>query len=310
MSNTAGHWQMIPFSACLLLCLYVMSRESSRTTAVAGIGMGQRGGQKQDSYVNVSAAQDSLDRESSGRYNRVISMGLYGDKPRYTYGALMNALLVERDWPGWKLRVYYDASVPSLFISRLESLGADMVFVNSSAGEDDQGGLIWRFYPMLDSSLTRFIVRDSDARLTLRDRKAVEEWIDTKAFFHGERDAPGHDRAIMGGLWGAVGGFITPALHQKLVDVFRNDAVRFDDDQLFLAEYVWPFVRSHAVIHDSYYCETFGDGTKETLPFPSKRTNLQDFVGNSLRSDEDFMGESLTVECPAKCRRDVSWNYC
>ncbi len=310
MSNTAGHWQMIPFSACLLLCLYVMSRESSRTTAVAGIGMGQRGGQKQDSYVNVSAAQDSLDRESSGRYNRVISMGLYGDKPRYTYGALMNALLVERDWPGWKLRVYYDASVPSLFISRLESLGADMVFVNSSAGEDDQGGLIWRFYPMLDSSLTRFIVRDSDARLTLRDRKAVEEWIDTKAFFHGERDAPGHDRAIMGGLWGAVGGFITPALHQKLVDVFRNDAVRFDDDQLFLAEYVWPFVRSHAVVHDSYYCETFGDGTKETLPFPSKRTNLQDFVGNSLRSDEDFMGESLTVECPAKCRRDVSWNYC
>jgi len=294
----------------LLLCLYVMSRESSRTTAVAGIGMGQRGGQKQDSYVNVSAAQDSLDRESSGRYNRVISMGLYGDKPRYTYGALMNALLVERDWPGWKLRVYYDASVPSLFISRLESLGADMVFVNSSAGEDDQGGLIWRFYPMLDSSLTRFIVRDSDARLTLRDRKAVEEWIDTKAFFHGERDAPGHDRAIMGGLWGAVGGFITPALHQKLVDVFRNDAVRFDDDQLFLAEYVWPFVRSHAVVHDSYYCETFGDGTKETLPFPSKRTNLQDFVGNSLRSDEDFMGESLTVECPAKCRRDVSWNYC
>ncbi len=227
MSNTAGHWQMIPFSACLLLCLYVMSRESSRTTAVAGIGMGQRGGQKQDSYVNVSAAQDSLDRESSGRYNRVISMGLYGDKPRYTYGALMNALLVERDWPGWKLRVYYDASVPSLFISRLESLGADMVFVNSSAGEDDQGGLIWRFYPMLDSSLTRFIVRDSDARLTLRDRKAVEEWIDTKAFFHGERDAPGHDRAIMGGLWGAVGGFITPALHQKLVDVFRNDAVQF-----------------------------------------------------------------------------------
>lgn len=310
MSNTAGHWQMIPFSACLLLCLYVMSRESSRTTAVAGIGMGQRGGQKQDSYVNVSAAQDRLDRESSGRYNRVISMGLYGDKPRYTYGALMKALLVERDWPGWKLRVYYDASVPSLFISRLESLGADMVFVNSSAGEDDQGGLIWRFYPMLDSSLTRFIVRDSDARLTLRDRKAVEEWIDTKAFFHGERDAPGHDRAIMGGLWGAVGGFITPALHQKLVDVFRNDAVRFDDDQLFLAEYVWPFVRSHAVVHDSYYCETFGDGTKETLPFPSKRTNLQDFVGNSLRSDEDFMGESLTVECPAKCRRDVSWNYC
>ena len=307
-SNTAGRWRVIPFSACLLLCFYILSRKSSRTTAVAGLG--QRGGQKQEIYVNVSAAQDSLDRESSGEYNRVISMGLYGDNPRYTYGALTNALLVERDWPGWKLRVYYDGSVPSLFVSRLEFLGADTIFVNSSAGEDDQGGLIWRFYPMLDSSLTRFIVRDSDARLTLRDRKAVEEWIGTNAFFHGERDNPGHSRAIMGGLWGSVGGFLTPALHQKLVDVFSNDAVRFDDDQLFLAEHVWPFVRSHAVVHDSYYCETFASETRETLPFPSQRTTLQDFVGNSVRSDENFMGESLTAECPVECRRDASWQYC
>ena len=61
--------------------------------------------------------------------NRVISMSLYGSNPRYTRGAIENAKLVDKVFPGWKLRIYLsnasNLAVPHDIVHQLESLNVD-----------------------------------------------------------------------------------------------------------------------------------------------------------------------------------------
>ena len=69
---------------------------------------------------------------------------------------------------------------------------------------------------------------------------------------HVVRDHPGHETEIMGGVWGAVGGFIKPAM---LDEVMSSKAeIHFNEDQLFMRRFVWPHVRHHALAHDSFFC--------------------------------------------------------
>ena len=55
---------------------------------------------------------------------RVISMALYGDRDAYVTGAIENALIVKREWPGWRLRIYYDRTVPEWAVRVLRELQA------------------------------------------------------------------------------------------------------------------------------------------------------------------------------------------
>ena len=65
-------------------------------------------------------------------------------------------------------------------------------------------GMLWRFIPMLDQSVTRMVVRDLDAQLTGREAAAVADWLEqTDQPFHIMRDNPYHTTEILGGMWGA-----------------------------------------------------------------------------------------------------------
>ena len=56
--------------------------------------------------------------------------------------------------------------------------------------------------------------------------------------------------------------------------------------------------------HDSYQCMYF----PFTQPFPTKRTNMTEFVGSQ------YTRKTLTVqkECPLACRpkKHMDWKYC
>lgn len=59
----------------------------------------------------VAKAVAQLEQQGQGK--KVIAMSLYGDNPRYTLGAIENALLAKRDWTGWTYRVYHGEGVPA-----------------------------------------------------------------------------------------------------------------------------------------------------------------------------------------------------
>ena len=129
------------------------------------------------SHVSVKDAPARLAREALGQSRRIISMSLYGDGKDYLVGAIENAILVQRDWPTWTLRVYHDDLVPDKTLRVLRDLDVELI-CRSGAHADDHAGLLLRYTVLQDSAVTRYMIRDADARLSQRDKHAVDEWIE------------------------------------------------------------------------------------------------------------------------------------
>lgn len=139
---------------------------------------------------------------SRNHERRVISMGLYGSRDKYTVGAIRNAELVDAFFPSWTLRVYADRNtVPNATIVDLQKRGADVKLVQSNRHTGAAAGMFWRFLVADDPSVDRFIVRDSDSRLNRRDAFAVLDWVRSGKPAHSLRDHPNHDRPLNGGMY-------------------------------------------------------------------------------------------------------------
>ncbi|KAF8056735.1 hypothetical protein HT031_006233 [Scenedesmus sp. PABB004] len=258
-------------------------------------------------FPGVAAAVLAAEREGRGR--SVISMALYGAQARFTDGALDNALLVRRDWGNWTLRVYVGDGVPEGTLTALQALGAELVRVTSN--QRGAAGMFWRFYVLEDRTVSRFIIRDADSRLTRRDRAAVDEWVASGAFFHTLHDNPYHSTPVMGGMWGAVNGLVSPRIiaEWRDADAKNSPTYTLGNDQAWLAGSLWPHVKNFTLQHASFQCGAYG--AREFRGFPTKRESMQDFVGNIYVRENEFLGMNLTQsECPAQCRRHASWTAC
>ncbi len=84
---------------------------------------------------------DSKDRNNS-IMKKVVSFSLWGKQPKYLIGALRNAELCPRIYPGWVARFYVGASVPLDILHRLSLLGAEVIRMNEPG---DWRGMFWRF---------------------------------------------------------------------------------------------------------------------------------------------------------------------
>ena len=112
-----------------------------------------------------------------------------------------------------------------------------------------KGNCIGQIYS--DDTIERFIIRDTDSRLNIREAMAVQEWITSKEPFHIMREPP-HQRQIMGGMWGAIGGMFPNMMDiAKLWAESQPDRTR-DLDEAFLCRQVWPHIEHHHMSHDDY----------------------------------------------------------
>lgn len=188
----------------------------------------------------------------------LISYSMWGTEAKYLRGAMENVKLAEELYPGWTLRFYYGEEVPVEYISELADAGCQTVV--KPFYRDPWFGLYWRFCPMYDPGVDRFIVRDTDSRLSIREADAVEEWIESDYPFHIMRDNMEHDIFICGGMWGAVPGCV-PDFEKNLKEWMRtidghkeNPRGRFHGtDQEFLSKHVWPHIKNNHIAHISPY---------------------------------------------------------
>ena len=185
---------------------------------------------------------------------KIISFSLWGTDPQYVMGAERNVILQQEHYPGWVCRYYVDETVPQETIKFLGDHGAEIVFKNKS---DAYEGLFWRFEPGFDETIERFIVRDTDSRLNVREADAVKEWIDSDLPFHCMRDHQYHDIAVVGSMWGAKTGFVHD--YKKLYYWFLEQAAKvpvikrakyFYTDQIFLNQIIWPKIHDKSLVHD------------------------------------------------------------
>ncbi|MCP5084149.1 MAG: tetratricopeptide repeat protein [Alphaproteobacteria bacterium] len=181
----------------------------------------------------------------------VIAFSLWGDNERYVQGAIKNAELAAHIYPGWVCRFYCDETVPQRALAAFAAAGAEVNLMPPQSRLYE--GLFWRFAVAFDDSLDRYIVRDADSLISVRERLAVEDWISSPQHFHVLRDFYTHTDPMLAGLWGGVRGSVPAALNGRMQRYFDDPAKTANADQKFLREQVWPIARTSVVIHDSKF---------------------------------------------------------
>jgi hypothetical protein len=255
---------------------------------------------------DVASTVLQLERQSKGR--KLIAMSLYGADPRYTQNVVYNAMRARDEWPGWTLRVYYGHTVPQQILELVAAFGAETVPATRYRAD---ASMFWRFFALEDRTATRVIFRDADALLSARDRAAVEEWIATGWPMHIMHDHPFHDIAILGGMWGAVSGYVNPKLleqwrgaHGQPVGSTAHEASMCNMDQVWLQDVLWPVARNSTLSHASFHCQKYR--AAEWRPFPTLRTDSRDFVGQVYSIKSRYVGDFEPEQCPEECRQPAA----
>lgn len=227
---------------------------------------------------------------------KVISYSLWGDKPQYTIGAIRNADAAAELFPDWKCVFYCFSSVPKEIMKELES--RPNVLTRMVGGEYDTAdsrGMFHRFLPADEEGIDYMMARDTDSRLSLREKLAVQDWIDSGCDLHVIRDHPYHGVPIVGGMWGIRGGRLKGIA--KAMEEF-SPTVDKGQDQQFLWKWVW-----EKVVRGEITCKAH-DPFFQKSPFPEGVTRGDSnngvwFVGQvfdekdkyNSQSDVDLLGD-------------------
>ena len=197
----------------------------------------------------------------------MISFSLWGGNPKYTIGAIRNADLADEIYPGWICKFFIGASTPRDIIDELcHRNNTEVVVMDSPC---DWRSTFWRFYPASDPKVDVMISRDTDSRLSLREKRAVEEWLKSGKGFHIMRDYPYHDFKILAGMFGARKGSVPEMAGLADNYLLRHNNNVKEADQNFLKDCVYPIIKNNCMVHDEFF---------EHKPFPTKRKGYE-FVG-------------------------------
>jgi hypothetical protein len=182
---------------------------------------------------------------------KLITFSLYGPKLDYGIGAICNVELAKKIYPDWICRFYYSNTVPINIIERLSQY-SNVELVLMEENKDDIFPMMWRFLAIDDEDVEIMISRDADARLSHREKKCVDIFIESDSMLHSIRDNPSHNN-IMGGMWGIKKNNLV-----KMKELSNGwEGHYYDSDQKFLREKVVPIFKDSYLIHCSTYLNTF-----------------------------------------------------
>ena len=242
---------------------------------------------------------------------KVISFSIWGDKPYYVLGAILNADIAAKDWPGWICRFYVSPNVPREAVDEL--IKKDNVEVVEMKKDESWNGMFWRFYAASDPEVEVAIFRDTDSRLLIRDKAAVEEWLSSDKDVHIMRDMCQHGWQICGGAWGVRNGRLSSMVNEIDSFAYKNANNKHGIDQIWLSIDVYPKIIHDAYVHDDWFPDGFhpeedkhpfpiprlrGDGWWKQ-EFPEWHNGLELENENHWFRDENCKGTECCLQCPA-----------
>jgi hypothetical protein len=181
--------------------------------------------------------------------------------------------------------VYHDNSVPTETLNILENLNVKLVNVDGHTH-----GMFWRFFASDLVDCEYAIFRDGDSRLSIREKMAVDEWIESGKTIHVMRDHPAHQipygnngLGILGGMWGIKGNTIP--MKDSIENFSKNKTMGYGIDQTFLKT-IYNVFENDRCTHDDFF---------EKKPFPIKRENGR-FIGERMNvNDEPLNNDYLAI---------------
>ena len=216
---------------------------------------------------------------------KYISYSLWGGNELYNIGIVKNAQQVPEIYSGWQMIVYHDNSVPKETLRVLEDLNVKLVNVDCHTH-----GMFWRFFASDLVDCEYSIFRDGDSRLSVREKMAVDEWIESGKTIHVMRDHPAHQipygnngLGILGGMWGIKGNTIP--MKESVENFSKNKTMGYGIDQTFLKT-IYNVFENDRCTHDDFF---------ERKPFPIKRENGR-FIGERMNvNDEPLNNDYLAI---------------
>jgi protein O-GlcNAc transferase len=194
---------------------------------------------------------------------KIIAFSLWGSNPKYTIGAIFNAKLASVIYPDWMCEFYVGSDVSKNILSQLKNQTNTTIIHKKDP--NDWTGMFWRFHAGYTSDIAIF--RDTDSRLSFREKYAVDEWLESEKTFHIMRDHPYHKFPVLGGMWGFKNNNKYPL--KDLLNNFDSEN-KYGTDYDFLGNVVYPLIRDDKIVHDPFF---------DKKPFPSKRIDTE-FVGD------------------------------
>jgi len=202
---------------------------------------------------------------------KVISYSIYGNNPKYTVGLLKNLELRDTIYPEWINYVYYNNTVPQEMIEQYKTINDTELFNMDSY---NCPGMLWRLF-VKDADIV--ISRDSDSRLNMREKYAVDEWVESGKLLHIIRDHFHHRIEMFTGMFGMK---IDKTYNLEEIciqwcnDNNYHDVFARDIDSIFVKKFLYDKYINNQMCHDSVYQNIFPNSKS----FPTKMEDYR-FIG-------------------------------
>jgi hypothetical protein len=221
---------------------------------------------------------------------KVISFSLWGDNPTYNIGAIENAKMASTFYPDFECWFYiHSESVPKNTIEVLKTIpNTKIIFKQGDLVDENCKPRMWRFESIDDPEVEIMISRDTDTRITLREKLAVDEWLSSNKVFHIMRDHPHHSFWILAGMFGTKKIPQISSWRDIMDKYIKTDNRMYDQD--FLRDYIYPLVKNDAIIHAS-----FNRYEHDAKNFPINYDDDLRFVGEYVYHDESRHTELIHV---------------
>ena len=251
----------------------------------------------------TSSSSSSSSSSSKSSAKSIISFTLYGNVTKYLYGAIRNAQLAHVYFPNWTVRFYVEkpwqspkfGAVPIKVLNKLQVLGAQVHYIDTKMTALPP--VLWRFFVADDQNCDRFLVRDADGRLSRRDARAVNTWLESGFAVHCMRDHPDH---VIHPIWPGTFGANTKPLRAILQRPVTKLMTGYNSDIVFMDQVAWPKLEKYMVCHDSVACHV----SPNSRPFPGRRIGFEhvgqsyEAYGETYSSDIDTL---RTARLPREC---------
>jgi hypothetical protein len=216
---------------------------------------------------------------------QAISFSLYGSEMRYLVGAIKNAIIAQQLFDDeYELIFFIGESVPQWVQSTL-LLFPNVRVIDMAQRREDSTARLWRFIACsYDYDVVMF--RDCDARLSIREKMAHEQWLDSGLDAHIMKDhAIGHNYTINAGMFS-----VKSELFQDMPDLIEAFAPKdtYTQDQEFLAQVVFPRIQFSCLVHDEFF-NTKVEGKSKLLPYPTKPPTELSHIGAALDENDVYV---------------------
>ena len=191
--------------------------------------------------------------------NKVFSFCLYGSDDNYYTGLLENIEIIKQYYPDFEIYVYKGICEKEWPIE-----GATVI----STEREGAVNMLYRYLPLKFAQIG--FVRDTDSRITERDRWCIDDFLKSDKDYHIIRDHFWHKSKIMGGLFG----------WKVPLDICFDLSVDFgySVDEAVLEQVLYPRLRSRILVHTNI-CSYHGE---EDRRIACERSSPTDFIGNVI----------------------------